>query len=218
LKTQAKDDRQAIAELVLRLRNAITRGAAISAAIKCATDELRGLGYVYDSNKFPALQQHYDIIDPTKAAPTTLSEALLWKLGRWDAYLGFLEHFATDDDPGNGDIVFYAFAQHLRDRNTPIFDQHVLRAIWAIGNLTDEESKRCRSFLMDGNSEWKESGKGPEGVACYDLFLRRMSKLRELGASNSQLDKLLMPLGQALKDQTNNFADFLSLCGMPAAQ
>src|SRR6185437_7897183 len=102
--------------------------------------------------------------DSSVGTPANLSEALLWKLGKWKSYKKFASNYKNSAaQPTKTDVVFFAFARHLEDRdNNPIYDQHAIRALWAIcGKLTPEECERCKSVLLDGEGKWKTTGSGP---------------------------------------------------------
>ena len=103
---------------------------------------LDGLGYPYDDNTYPQLDfpeewdegelhEGWDVLDipegqgdqaaPGHAGailnrPPALAEALLWKLGKWNSYVQFVQDFAeAPHAPLAGNrIVFQAFARHLR--------------------------------------------------------------------------------------------------------
>jgi hypothetical protein len=59
--------------------------------------------------------------EPSKAYPTTLAEALIWKLGKWKTFMKFTAHYqkTLDEVPKTG-VVFYAFARHLAEEKEPI--------------------------------------------------------------------------------------------------
>ena len=104
------------------------------------------------------------------------------------------------------DIIFYAFAKHLRDNNDPIFDQHTLRSMWAVdSSLTREEGALCKKFLMNNKGKWKPSGSGSSGMQCYYLYKRFIRSVQSFYNGIKRLDMLLMSLGQALKKNTKNY-------------
>ena len=183
---------------------------------------LAGIGYAYDDEKYPSLPQCRPEA-PTVTIPTTLAELLLWKLGKWKAFKGFAEFYrdGVSAPRGSRSVVFDAFALHLQNRDTPIFDQHSLRAVWALYGKERPMRRDCQRFLFGksraGVEGWKHTGSGPAGVSCYRWFLRRVNTLTtQAQAPPGKLDRLLMPLGQALKDATRDYDSFSTLCGRPS--
>jgi hypothetical protein len=214
-----------LSHLVTRLQAAVQRKMLDSACITSAIGELTALGFrQYDTDKFPQLPIDTHRFDTNVGdAPQTLAEALLWKLGKWTAYKAFVKNFSNDEleVSSAGGVVFSAFARHLQDQSRPVYDQHAIRALWAICRLSDEERKRCTSLLFDGGGKWKDSGSGDDGF-CYELFVQHVAILCEdNGIGHAELDKLLMPLGQAIKKSTKERANglrgsdksrFIALC------
>jgi len=181
--------------------------------------------YVYDINTFPPLSKkkrgNYSIDVGTE--PTTLAEALIWNLGKWNSYLTFVDDYedeSTGHDDRDNAVVFYGFAKHMRKRSNPIFDQHAARALWAIskdlwGSQNVDQSLKGRSnyqghfgdlffhYLTRQNGNWKDVGDGRTTMACYSLYCRQIRAVcKKSGISHDTIDKLLMPLGQALKDRS----------------
>lgn len=171
-----------------------------------ATDRLAKIGYQYDSDLFPPLPNNNDWGSPSTSAPQTLAEALLWKMGKWKVYQGFASHFSEEASQSKGtDVVFFAFAKHLRDRANPIYDQHALRALWAIDSgVTEDQSSMCEAVLLS-KGEWKPIASGRYSIKAYELYFSRVKQLcsRTDSPSPENIDKLLMPLGQAIKAHTN---------------
>jgi len=115
--------------------------------------------------------------------------------------------------PAKTDVIFYAFARHLINNNDPIFDQHALRSMWAVDStLTNIERKLCKRFLMSNKGKWKQSGAGPSGMRCYNLYVRFIRKMQKFNIGLKKVDTLLMPLGQALKRYTENHDKFCEIC------
>lgn len=203
-------------ELIGRLQRAIAKGEFNQATVSNAVSDLAVLGYTYDQERFPPLVDTETYTDTSGDSPSNLAEALLWKLGKWKSYKKFAANYAAQTStPSKTDVVFFAFARHLQDKNNPIYDQHAIRALWAIcGNFTDAEKSSCRSLLFDGKGKWKSAGSGSETIACYDIFIKHMNILAcsNEGASLGEIDRLLMPLGQALKTSTQSYAEFQALC------
>jgi len=123
---------------------------------------------------------------------------------------------AEDAKATKQDVVFFAFAKHLKDKHNPIYDQHAIRALWAIcGKLSDDERKKCKSLLFDGKNKWKQTGSGGDTIECYDLFVKHINDLvaTNNGVTKGEMDRLLMPLGQAIKKATDSYTAFHELCG-----
>lgn len=210
-----------LGKLITSLQKSISEGGLDKSAIEKATKELAKLGYQYDDHRFPLLVGTEAFSNNSSDSPKDLAEALLWKLGKWKAYKKFCENYAAEQPaPTKTDVVFYAFAMHLRDKNNPIYDQHAIRSLWAIfENLTTDERQKCKSLLFDKKNEWKESGTGKSAIDCYSIFVNHVNELVSTsgGASKSELDRLLMPLGQAIKGSTKTYTEFSALCGWPGS-
>ncbi len=206
-----------LGKLIASLQKKISMGDLNKTAIADTTKELAKLGYQYNEINFPPLAGTEDFSNNSADSPKNLAEALLWKLGKWKAYKRFCENYAADNpEPTQTDVVFYAFAMHLRDNNNPIYDQHAIRSLWAIcGKLTADEKQNCKTLLFNMNNEWKQSGAGNNAIDCYSFFVRHVNDLVSVheGASKPELDRLLMPLGQAIKKSTKTYAEFSALCG-----
>ncbi len=210
-----------LGKLIASLQKRISDGGLDKAGITDATEQLAKLGYQYDEESFPPLVDTEKFSNISADSPQDLAEALLWKLGKWKAYKKFCENYAAEQPlPTKTDVVFYAFAMHLKDKSNPIYDQHAIRSLWAIdGKLTDEEGKKCKSLLFDKMNTWKQSGTGKSAIDCYSIFVKHVNDLISVseGASKSELDRLLMPLGQAIKESTKTYAEFDALCGWPGS-
>lgn len=210
-----------LGKLITSLQKKISEGGLDKSVIEEATKELAKLGYQYDDDRFPLLVGTEDFSNNSSDSPQGLAEALLWKLGKWKAYKKFCDSYAAEQPvPTKTDVVFYAFAMHLKDKNNPIYDQHAIRSIWAIsGRLTDDERQKCKSLLFDKRNEWKQSGTGKDAIDCYSIFVNHVNDLVSAsgGASKSKLDRLLMPLGQAIKRSTKTYIEFAALCGWPGS-
>ena len=206
--------------LVATLRTRISEGTLDAAAVQGATGELASIGYAYDDSLFPPLPK--DLEDPGTdlQAPNSLAEALLWKMGKWKVYKSFASHYSDSSSlPTTTDVVFYAFAKHLKNRSLPIYDQHALRALWAIdAKLSDGQASTCRHLLTKKDGYWKPIASGSKSPKGYELYVSRIAKLCEEGIAHEDFDKLLMPLGQALKDFTKNVGEFVSLAGCAGYQ
>jgi len=188
-------------------------------AVNSAIEDLAKIGYQYDANLFPELPANAEFCSDVGAAPNNLAEALLWKMGKWNVYRDFVNNYNSIGAlVKKSDVVFAAFAKHLKDSSNPIYDQHALRAMWAINiNLTSEEKMQCKSALIKSKGKekgkWKATLSGRETIACYELYVAQLNALIGNDLSKSAVDKLLMPLGQALKNHAESYDQFKLLCG-----
>jgi hypothetical protein len=209
--------KQHLKDLVATLQQAIVSGGMNREMVNAAIKALSELDHEYDYERFPTLVNTETFTDTSGDTPSNLAEALLWKLGKWKSYKRFAANYMDDNSKATKtDVVFFAFARHLKDKNNPIYDQHAIRALWAIcGKLTDDERAKCKSLLFDGQGKWKQAGSGGDTIECYELFVRHISDLVSIrnGVSKGEIDRLLMPLGQAIKKSTKTYAEFRSLCG-----
>ena len=196
-----------IGELVVNLRCALLEKKLSADVVSSAIETLQRLGHkTYDHVKFPELKNTDLFESEVGVTPSNLSEALLWKLGKWPTYKTFVENYKKDnlEVSQKGGIVFSAFAKHLQDNSLPIYDQHAIRSIWAICELEPHETELCRKLLVDKQGSWKSSGSGDDGT-CYELFLKKVNSIcTNNRLSHRALDMLLMPLGQALKKETKS--------------
>jgi len=176
--------------------------------------DLSEIGSEYDLKTFPVLKDTEFFQPEAKDSPRNLAEALLWKLGKWISYKNFVRYYKhANNMPAKKAVIFYSFAKHLKNSNNPIFDQHTLRSMLAIDStLTNKERGLCENFLVKKNGKWKQSGSGPSGFQCYDLYVRFIRKMQKFNIELRVLDSLLMPLGQALKKNTKNYDEFCELC------
>lgn len=200
-------DGKTLAELVGDLQHAVRNKKLTSQVIDEAKSQLSDLGFKqYDLKKFPKLAGTASFSGEISSSPQSLAEALLWKLGKWATYQTFVRNFNDKNlkVSTKGGVVFSAFAKHLQDNGNPIYDQHAIRALWAICEFTNEESRKCKSLLFDGRENWKDAGSGDDG-SCYEIFIKYVRTLcDDKKLSNDDLDRLLMPLGQAIKKETKN--------------
>lgn len=214
-------------DLVRFLQQKVAKGGLTSRIAADATARLEELGYGYEHAKFPALAETTTFPSKAGSSPSSLAEALLWKIGKWKDYKKFVSQYANDASvPGKSDIVFFAFARHLRNpAEKPIYDQHALRAMWAIcKTFTEKDHTKCESFLMSGgrrkkgsspsrsDKKWKQTGNGATAAECYEIFLRHFPRLQG-GATNREIDLVLMPLGKAIKKETSKYEAFAAMCG-----
>ena len=175
---------------------------------------LAKLGYEYNYDIFPRLSDTEKFADRSGETPGDLAEALIWKLGKWKSYKNFCKKFSeADSQPSNTDVVFFAFGRHLKNKDNPIYDQHAIRALWAIcKSLSQEEQSKCKKLLMNKKNEWKSAGTGSSAIDCYNIFKMHLDEIVKGGSSKSDLDRLLMPLGQAIKRSSKNYSEFMNLC------
>lgn len=219
--------------LIRSLRVQVANNDLSSNNIKDAVVQLRTLGYSsYDEDKFPTLKvghiyglhsSRYEDLEK-RNSPMNLAEAMLWKLGKWRVYKSFVKNYDDSDliVTSEGGVVMSAFAKHLQDPENPIYDQHVVRSLWAIAPLDKAELIACESLLIDGNGNWKESGSGKSAVSCYKLFVKHASAIcKSNSISLREFDLLMMPLGQALKTVTrkrnkvkSDLEEFKVICGL----
>jgi hypothetical protein len=211
------EEQSSLPRLIYVLQSAIANGGIDYEVLKQAENGILALGYQYNHNLFPDLVNTESYKDSIGESPSNLAEALLWKLGKWKSYKKFTSYYMdTSLKPTQTDVVFYAFARHLKDRSNPIYDQHAIRALWAIcGNLSDAETSSCKSLLFDRDDKWKQVGAGSETIECYSIFVRHLKTLLigKPGPSLTELDRLLMPLGQVIKRTTSTYTEFQRLCG-----
>lgn len=213
-----RERQESLGGILADLRGSIARRALDRRAVSNACRALENVNenYRYDDGAFPQLTDTHQFVVHVGTTPTNLAEAMLWKLGRWKAYKRFAANYKDPlAEPTTQDVVLFGFARHLKDKSRPIYDQHAIRAIWAIDdNLTPAESAICKSVLFDTHHKWKASGSGSDTIDCYNLFVRRVANLApaEGNVTNIELDRLLMPLGQAIKELTGSYEEFMALC------
>lgn len=205
-----------LSELIASLQNSVSSGGMTSETVAEAIKELATFGHKYDYDSFPKLENTEVFTDDSGETPRNLAEALLWKLGKWKSYKKFAMQYSDENSqPTDTDVVFFAFAKHLKNPNNPIYDQHAIRAMWAVcGNLTPNERAKCKRLLMNSREEWKEAGSGSSAVDCYKIYVRHLNDMVKAGATKREIDLLLMPLGQALKKSTKNYCEFCALCNL----
>lgn len=212
-------DELILRNVVAKLRTAIREGGLASELVKKATGDIAAIRS-YDAEKFPTLTNTAALKDTSGDAPKTLAEALLWKLGKWKVYKKFAANYtAVTPSATPTDVVLYAFVKHLKDNAAPIYDQHALRALWAICEISVDEHEICRSVLFDGKGHWKKTGSGSDTIECYGIFIKYMTNLLHGRGDLSlrDLDCLLMPLGQALKRTAKTYAKFCEVCDLRSA-
>ncbi len=203
-----------LAVIIANVKESVSRGCLTSKVATAWTKELALIGFEYDYAAFPKLEKTEFFSDNIGDSPRNLAEALLWKLGKWKSYKKFVSQYSDENSiPTNTDVVFFAFAKHLKNPDNPIYDQHALRAMWAIcENFTSVEKAKCKKLLMNTKEKWKESGAGNSAVDCYQIYLKYMNEIVSAGATKREIDLLLMPLGQAIKKSTNCYSEFCKLC------
>ena len=211
------DNNTALKNLIRSLQESVNKEGMTKDFILEATKTLQQIDskYSYNHDTFPALENTNLFEDESNDSPSNLAEALLWKLGKWKSYKNFAQQYADDSSkPNKTNVVFYAFARHLKDSENPIYDQHAIRAIWAIcGNMFNKEEKeKCEELLLDKKGKWKQTGSGKHAIECYSIFLDHINEISKVGASKREIDLLLMPLGQALKLHSKNYKEFSDMC------
>lgn len=210
-----------LSEIIASLQNAVRSGGVSKTLLEKSKSDLAELGYEYNEDRFPKLVGTETFKSSVGNEPSNLAEALLWKLGKWKDYKTFVANYAAADPKvTEKGVVFFAFAQHLKDKSNPIYDQHAIRALWAIDTrLNLEDSLECRSLLLDGDGKWKQAGSGKSAVGCYELFVKHVNTLVPEGGDGvlGEIDRLLMPLGQAIKKSATTYEAFRVLCGWTAA-
>ena len=208
--------------LVAALKAGIQEGKLNDEFLTHAISELSEIGYRYDADLFPEIKHGAGFSSDLAQAPSNLAEALLWKMGKWRVYKDFVANYRAGSPRfQKTDVVFSAFAKHLKDESNPIYDQHALRAMWAINpNVTPEDASRCRAVLFKskgkGKDRWKATLSGADTISCYDWYVSELEVISSGRVSKSSLDKLLMPLGQALKTICENYQQFSFVCGINA--
>lgn len=202
-------------KLIHCLQKSIFERQMTKIMVESSIQTLSVLGNIYKDDSFPKLLNTENFTDTSGNSPNSLAEALLWKLGKWKSYKKFAKQYTGEiSEPSNSDVVFYAFAKHLKNKDDPIYDQHAIRALWAIcGCLTDGEKSECKNLLMNKKGEWKDAGSGGSAVECYNIFKKHLNELVKGGATKAEIDRLLMPLGQAIKNSTSSYEEFEKLCG-----
>ncbi len=203
---------QKLLALLASLRHAIKGQSLDSKVLVSAINALKEIdeAYEYNLSVFPCLPKNTSSWNHvTKGEPSSLAEALLWKMGKWKVYRQFCKYYAASSrKPKRTDVVFYAFAQHLKDKSNPIYDQHALRALWCIDEgLSEEQRQICKRLLLGKPREktkdvqWKSILGGAGAENGYRLYCDRLTSLCPDGGSPTpdELDKLLMPLGRAIK-------------------
>lgn len=210
----------ALQTLINDLQRLVSAKALNQEKILNAANSLNNMGFRYNNDQYPALRDTTTFQASQGETPENLAEALLWKMGKWKVYTQFRSDYRNETmtQLPKKRVVFFAFARHLRNPSNPIYDQHALRALWAIYPLSDTEKGYCKSVLVRQNGQWKTSGGGQHAAACYELYVKYVTALTtDSGPNLTELDRLLMPLGQAIKELTETYADFKRLCGWDQA-
>lgn len=209
-------DESILTKVVAEVRLAVAEGRLSRTMVEKAIADISDI-QIYLHDKFPELKNTTALTDTSGGTPASLAEALLWKLGKWKVYKKFAaDYMAESPSPTRTGVVLYAFLKHLKESEEPIYDQHALRGLWAVcSNLTESEQAICKSVLVDGEGQWKKAGSGSDTIECYELFRRHVKALTSGSDSPSlkELDRLLMPLGQALKRAATPYEKFCQVCG-----
>ncbi len=206
---------ESLKKIISNLQKSISEGNITSETIYQTTETLSEIGYKYNDTLFPALSNTDNFIDIIGDSPSNLAEALLWKLGKWTSYKNFVDYYKNEDSKAKKtDVVFFAFAKHLKNKENPIYDQHAIRGLWAIcSKFNPDEKNKCKSLLFDSDNKWKQVGSGKETLICYELFVKHINFISNSAKiSKEDIDRLLMPLGQAIKQNTKTYKEFCLLC------
>jgi len=207
-------DNEILRGLIIDLRRKIEAHLLDNDAV---TSAIKQLGQIrkYDSAKFPPLIPGHSYTYVKSGQPKTVAEALLWKLGKWQVYQSFAAKYQDSaPKPGKTDVVLYAFIRHMQDPSNPIYDQHAVRALWAIDpGIEGDAARGLKSVLLNTADSWKAAGSGDDTYKCYELYVERIKEIcRPHGVDLGRMDQLLMPLGQTIKRATDNYAEFRRLC------
>jgi len=207
-----------VKKTVFRMRNSIgSKGYLSNDVVQEEIAFLKNIDVAYSLKTYPILENsgQFSSVSAGINSPTNLAEALLWKLGKWGSYKEYVAAYRNDDSSPKNNVVFWAFARHLKDNKNPIFDQHALRAFWAINpKLKNTAQREIKSALFKKNTGgWKDSGSGKDYILCYRNFIEFMtiSTAAEDAPSLLDIDRLLMPLGKAIKKNFLAFCEFEEL-------
>ncbi|NIT55035.1 MAG: hypothetical protein GWN00_01945 [Aliifodinibius sp.] len=213
----SENPKDKLRSIISNIKNAIRLKSLDHDFLSRCRRELQALGYEYNSNLYPRLSHTERFSVSVDDSPNNLAEALLWKLGKWNIYRKFVGYYENDRSmPTTSDFILYAFAKHLKNNSNAIVDQHTIRAMWAIDDsLTKEEIYACRKFLMNKKGQWRAGGSGKSGLICYHAYMKFVENLEKGGADIREYDRLLMPLGKALKDKAKNHEMFIRLFRTP---
>ena len=75
-------DKKTLQLIITDLQTAAKGHALTQNLVEKATTELRDLNYYYDDKKYPPIADAVTFKDTNSNSPSTLAEALLWKLGQ----------------------------------------------------------------------------------------------------------------------------------------
>jgi hypothetical protein len=207
--------RSSLKSLLADLQKTIRDVGLTPDKVKTAIEQLRAIDarYEYNDEKFPPLGETGAWNFTMSESPRNLSEALIWKLGKWKAYREFVLSYVDEASiPDAQSVVFDAFAKHLKNRTNPIYDQHSLRAIWSISPyMKPGEAAKCKRWLVSKKGKWKAAGAGPTATDCYEIFKDQLRQIAHDPIVSKQLDRLLMPLGQAIKQLAPTYNAFVRL-------
>jgi hypothetical protein len=230
-----EDKKRELSKLVSSIRKRLKGEASIvEEQIDAWRKQLKKIdkSYRYEAKKYPDLKKgRIDFPkEPKKDEnfPQNPAEALLWKQGDWLKYRKFLKWGSSKETPNPpARIVQYAFALYLKDMDggRPIFDQHSLRALWAIRRKGRKKNgaQCCYKYLLSDEGSWKGTPGSGSPVASYDWYRKELEEIVNIVPIDlrNDFDKLLMPLGKALKKLSKPptnwritvYEEFLYLCG-----
>lgn len=179
--------------------------------------------YKHDKDKYPPLvfmgPEEYSLGEE----PETLAQLYIWKRGDWSKFENFVGYYLDRDldEPPKKGAVNFAFAHHLKSRGKlPIFDQHSARALWAIMGNSRPKWRNYQDYLFYKPTHWRTESEYLQvylQASCYRDFLEDMEYLAggcdDLVSQYAAADKLLMPLGKAIKEHVKDLDNFEKLCG-----
>jgi hypothetical protein len=212
-----KEKRKNLKKMVTQIRSALLGKRPIDLDKYKSGLAALGKSYTYKTTQYPDFELPSDLKHRTSDTPTNLAEAFIWKTTFWNKYGKFVDAYKNGGPPQGDYITFWAYAMYLRNPDLPIFDQHALRAVWALSSTVKvSDLSNLREFLLAGDS-WELYAKGSTAKKCYDYFVRRVGSLAGDRLDIREFDKVLMPLGKALKDFSTNgrgaySSDYASFC------
>lgn len=193
-------------------------------ALKQAIKNLRQIDekWKYESDVYPDLVVSNDFDRSNVDRPSNLAEAFIWKQRDYKKYAKFVEYVRDPKKRPKDRLSHYAFAMHVGPLRNPITDQHALRALWILISGPEQKIhskiKRFLTYVNKGEKKghWKEYGSSTSAFDCYSWYVEEVRKLLDGSDFDEKLiDSLLMPLGKALRSETNEggYAEFCLICG-----
>ena len=212
-------EREGIKNLVSDARAGFAKGVGKKEVdgFKIRLKSIRSV-FVYDDERYPNLAHRGEYVARRSDYPVSLAEAYIWKRGDWKKYRNFCEYYSMEGAPDKerSAPVFFYFARHLADKNNAIYDQHGLRAAWALssGTVPDMEEK-LKEALLTREKKWQKSGKAKAMHECHEFYVEFIDSIVKKSAplTREELDHFLMPLGKAIKILTKSYSDFVCIRG-----